>query len=840
VRWYWWTSASYKPDFSKKSGLCPNQYGDYYLSKYINSIVFQSLKSYLFPSIYLIAIAAIDGAFNILPVQAIDPNPIINYQNTPNSTNKALLNSAQNLNRKGAEYLATGQAKLALASWQQAHKIYLGLKDKEGIIGTEINQAQALQSLGLYRQALSVLRSTRTQLQSQPNSALKIRGLLSLGNTLKSLRVLNIPANKSRLDIDFGATEILTQALKLAIDLQDPGLANQIELSLANTLELIGDPDTKQAAIQIYQSVAAKSNSPVLRIQAQINSYRLNPRNDLNSSIFLTNIRKELDLITPSRSTVYTYVALAKTIQKSQADKTINRALSLQISSLLTTAISQARTLGDARGEAQAVGTLGNLYQLVGQDQDAQKLTEQALVIAESLPAPDLAYRLQWQLGKILTVTKPQNPQPAITAYQQAVRHLKTLRNDLNASDADLQFSFRDSVEPVYRELVDLLLRNDDKVLTTNLTAARDLIESLQVAELENYLRQGCLDTYTVELAKIDRSAVVIYPIILRDRVAVIAAVPNQPLRYYSRSISEINLKNIITKLREQLDNSEFTATQEQLFQQQSQQVYNLIIAPLAKDLATSNSKTLVFVLDGVLRNIPMSMLYDGKKYLVESYNLALTPGLQLVPPPSDNNRQQYQALLGGISEERQGFKSLTGVKQELAMISNLMPSQQLINADFNQSQFSTKLVADRSSIVHLATHGEFSSDPTKTFILTWDRRLDLARLNNLLQNRNLQSNQGIDLLVLSACETATGDNRATLGLAGVAIKARTKSTIASLWKVNDKATQLLMTNFYQNLVTKKLGKAESLKLAQQSLLQQSQYRSPYYWAAFVLVGNWQ
>jgi CHAT domain-containing protein len=788
--------------------------------------------------IYLITI--IFGAFNISPVQAIDPNPIVNSQNTTNSTNNSLLNAAQNLNQKGAEYLATGQAKLALASWQQAHTIYLGLKDREGIIGTQINQAQALQSLGLYRQALSILRSVKTNLQSQSNSVLKVRGLLSLGNTLKSLRVLNTPANKSRLDIGFGAKEILTEALKLAIDLQDSGLADRVELSLANTLELIGDPDTKQAAIEIYRSVATKSSSPLLRIQAQINSYRLNPSKDLNSSVFLTNIRKELDLITPSRSAIYTYITLAKTVQKSQISKTINRDLSLQISSLLTTATAQARTIGDARGEAQAIGTLGNLYQLVGQDRDAQKLTEQALVIAEGLPAPDLAYRLQWQLGRILAVTNPQNPQPAIAAYQQAVRHLKTLRNDLNAGDADLQFSFRDSVEPVYRELVDLLLRDDDKILTTNLTTARDLIESLQVAELENYLRQGCLDTYTVELAKIDRSAVVIYPIILRDRIAVIAAVPNQPLRYYSRSISEIKIENIITGLREQLDNSEFNPTQERSFQQQSQQIYNLLIEPLAKDLAKSNSKTLVFVLDGVLRNIPMSMLYDGKKYLVESYNLALTPGLQLVPPQSNNIRPQYQALLGGISEARQGFKSLNSVKQELAMIGKLMPSQQLLNADFNQSQFSTKLVTDRSSIVHLATHGEFSSDPAKTFILTWDRRLDLDRLNNLLQNRNLQSNQGIDLLVLSACETANGDNRATLGLAGVAVKARTKSTIASLWKVNDRATQLLMANFYQNLVTKKLGLAESLKLAQQSLLQHPQYRAPYYWAAFVLVGNWQ
>jgi CHAT domain-containing protein len=792
--------------------------------------------------IYLITI--VFGVFNILSVQAIESTPRINYQNTTKSTHNSLLNSAQKLNKKGAAYLATGQAKLALASWEQAHKIYLALKDREGIIGTEINQAQALQSLGFYRQALSILRSVKIKLQQEPSSSLKVRGLFSLGNTLKSLRVLNTPAKNTSLGIDFGAQAVLTEALKMAIDLHDLGLASQIELSLANTLELISDRDpvTKPAAIQKYQQIITNTTLPLFRVQAQISHYRLqsSSKSQLNSREFVAIIRRDLDLIPASRSTIYAYVNLAKTIQKTQPNLDRDRVLSLQNSSLLTTAIAQARLIRDPRGEAQAIGALGNLYQIVGQHQDAQKLTEQALVIVESLPAPDLAYRLQWQLGKILTITNSQNPQRAIIAYQQAVRHLKTLRNDLNASDADLQFSFRDSVEPVYRELVDLLLTDDRKILTTNLTAARDLIESLQVAELENYLRQGCLDTYTVELDKIDRSAVVIYPIILPDRIAIIAAIPNQPLHYYSRSISEIKLKNIVTGLRDQLDNSEFDLSQERSFQQQSQQIYDLLIAPLASDLAKSNSKTLVFVLDGVLRNIPMSMLYDGKKYLVESYNLALTPGLQLVPPQDLIDRRQYQALLAGISEQRQGFKSLAGVNQELAAISNIMPSQKLLNADFNQSQFATKLVTDRSSIVHLATHGEFSSDPDKTFILTWDQRLDLDRLNNLLQSRNLQSGQVIDLLVLSACETANGDSRATLGLAGVAVRARTKSTIASLWKVNDQATQLLMANFYQNLVTKKLGKAESLKLAQKSLLQHPQYRAPYYWAAFVLVGNWE
>jgi CHAT domain-containing protein len=192
-------------------------------------------------------------------------------------------------------------------------------------------------------------------------------------------------------------------------------------------------------------------------------------------------------------------------------------------------------------------------------------------------------------------------------------------------------------------------------------------------------------------------------------------------------------------------------------------------------------------------------------------------------------------------------------------------------NAEFNQSQANAMLSSDRSSIVHLATHGEFSSDPEKTFILTWDSRfnldrlkyilqhrnlqsgqvidllvlsageiansrLNLDRLKYILQHRNLQSGQVIDLLVLSAGEIASGDHRATLSLAGVAIEARTNITIASLWKVNDQATQLLMANFYQNLAAKKLGKAESLKLAQQSLLDNPQY----YWPAFELLGNWQ
>jgi CHAT domain-containing protein len=768
----------------------------------------------------------------LLNLQLSAPILAVTDHQTPNNT---LLDTARSLTQTGAENLAAGRSNLALTNWQQAHKLYTQIKDREGIIGTELNQAQALQSLGFYRQALVLLRSIDTTLQTEPNSPLKVRGLLSLGNTLKSLRVLTIKNN--RRDLNIGAKETLDRALKMAIELQEFGLAAQINLSLANTLELLGD---RQAASQKYRETIASNNLPLAKIQAKISLYRLevDRSNRLQTLKLATEIERELDLLPVSRSSIYTYINLVKTIQKIQPNYFGDRALLLKVNDLLNTAISRSRTIKDKRSEAQAIGTLGSLYRSIGQDRSAKQLTEQALTIAESLPAPDIAYRLYWQHGQILAKIDPQDPR-AIIAYQQAVRHLKTLRNDLNASEADVQFSFRDSVEPVYRELVDLLLKNGNRTIANNLATARDLIESLQVAELENYLRQGCLDTYTVPLDKIDRSATIVYPIILPDRIATIAAIPGQPLRYYSRSIAEAEVKSLVKGLRSKLDNYEFYAPQERAFQKQSQQVYDLIIAPIVADLNKSHPKTLVFVLDGVLRNIPMSMLYDGKKYLVENYNLALAPGLQLVPPPQID-RQQYRAWLGGISQSRQGFQSLAGVKQELDAIGNLIPSQKLLDADFSQSQVTTQLGSDNSTIVHLATHGEFSSDPEQTFILTWDDRINLNNLDRLLQNRNIRADKSIDLLVLSACETASGDNRATLGLAGVAIQARTRSTLASLWKVNDKATQILMANFYQNLVTKKLSKAESLKLAQQSLLRNPQYRSPYYWAAFVLVGNWQ
>jgi CHAT domain-containing protein len=800
----------------------------------------------------------------------------------PMTNNNPLLNEAQTLNQQGTNYLAAGKADLALKSWREAHKIYTQIRDEQGIVGTEINQAQALRSLGFYRQSLVTLQSVNTRLQKQSNSALKVRGLLSLGNAL-----LSLGKPKNAADPDLGALQVLDRALKIANDIDDQHLAAQIKLSLGNTLQTIGG-EQLVPAIATYQEITS-SVYPLVKVQAKLNLYRLAndkvsiarakyqkiklediraeakldaernlfslsqfERSLLQPKQFLADIRTEIENIPPTTDTIYIHINLAEAIiarlkneRKPQQSIFVDRDLLIQVSQLLTTAIGQARSIKDARGEAQALGSLGHLYELTSQYSEAQQLTERALIIVENLPAPDIAYELNWQLGRVLAVSKPKNTSSAIAAYSQAVSHLKSLRNDLNTTDKDLQFTFRDRVEPIYREYVNLLLRDDDKTSEKNLEMARDSIESLQVAELEDFLRQGCLDKYTVQLDKIDRNAIIIYPIVLPDRIAVIAKIPDQQLLYHSEKISAKELRAAVSDLREKIESSrtEFVFDNYRTeFKQQSKRVYDLILAPLASKLQQTNNKTLVFILDDALRNLPMSVLYDGKKYLAEKYNLALAPGLELVPPQSDKNRGQKQALLGGVSEQQGTFSALPQVKPELEAIGKLLPNEKLINSQFNNQLISNNLTAGNSQIVHFATHGEFSSKPEDTFLLTWNDRLDLNQFSSLLRNRGIRSGREIDLLILTACYSAQGDNRALLGLAGVAIQSRAKSTIASLWRSDDEATPILITDFYQNLITKKLGKAESLRKAQLFLLNHpnAKYHAPYYWGSFVLVGNWE
>jgi CHAT domain-containing protein len=193
------------------------------------------------------------------------------------------------------------------------------------------------------------------------------------------------------------------------------------------------------------------------------------------------------------------------------------------------------------------------------------------------------------------------------------------------------------------------------------------------------------------------------------------------------------------------------------------------------------------------------------------------------------------------VSQASQGFAPLPGVETELTEISQAVPSAQLLNQQFTSENFQKEISETTFPVIHLATHGQFSSNPEETFVLTWDSQVKVRDFEELLRSRARTRTNPIELLVLSACETAEGDNRAALGLAGMAVRSGARSTIATLWSVKDESTALLMTEFYQKLVqpTAKITKAEALRQAQTDLLNSPEYKHPFYWAPFILVGNW-
>ncbi len=743
---------------------------------------------------------------------------------------------AQALNTQGSLQLAQGKTEEALTSLQQATQAYKQVGDEAGVIRSLLNQAQALRVMGLYRRALITLTEVNQTLQGQPDSPLKAAGLRQLGNALRLVGNLN------------ESQEALQQSLAIAEKLPSPPDISAALLSLGNTLRLQQKTDD---ALKFYQKAAEITGSPTTRIQAQVNQLSLIVDGGVKSSLWslaqplLPQIQAQLADLPPSRIAVSARINFAQSLLKMEEagrkreDKTSASPIPLEpsrfqeIAQIQATAIQQAKSLGDPRSQAYALGSLGGLYEKAGQLSEAQELTQQALVLAQANNAPDIAYRWEWQLGRLLNAQGEEKG--AIAAYTEAVNTLQSLRSDLVAINSDVQFSFREGVEPVYREFVALLLKADgSQTSSERLERARKVIESLQVAELDNFFRAACLNAKPVQIDAIDQKAAVIYPIILADRLEVILSLPQQPLRHYATSLPKEQVERILSQLRQNL-----TKRFGRDFLPLSQQVYNWLIRPAEADLQASGVKTLVFVLDGPLRNIPMAALNDGQQYLMEKYGIALTPGLELLAS-QPLARGTLKVLIAGLSEARQGFSALPNVEVELKQIQSEVPGQELLNQEFTKTTIQNAIDAVPFPVVHLATHGQFSSKAEDTFILTWDGRINVNDLNNLLQRTDLRQSNPIELLVFSACETARGDNRAALGIAGVAVRAGARSTLATLWVVDDEATSALMVRFYKELTDATVTKAEALRRAQQSILQDSKYRQqPFYWAPYVLVGNW-
>ncbi|MDQ2100000.1 MAG: CHAT domain-containing protein [Tychonema bourrellyi B0820] len=515
-------------------------------------------------------------------------------------------------------------------------------------------------------------------------------------------------------------------------------------------------------------------------------------------------------------------------------------------------AIALARNLGDFRATAYALGNLGTVYEKNQQWLEAQQCTEQALLLSQNvqLNAPDLAYQWQWQLGRIRRNGEAKDVDGAIGAYTAAFNTLQSLRNDLVPISRDGQFDFRDKIEPVYREFVDLLLQGE-KPSPENLKQARNVIEALQVAELDNFFRDGCVVVNKAEeidaiADKYDPTAAVIHAIILPNRLAIILKLPGQSeLEYHVTAVSEETIRNTLKKLGGYLEergkNPDVIITAKQLYQW----VFKPIELSIDKNL---NVETLVFVLDRPLQKIPMTILHDGKQHLIQKkYDIVLAPGLQLTNAKErqDTRFKDIKLFAGGVDEkqlpiEDVEFEAIKNLKEEINGIDKVMPvKKRLLNSEFTIAKIRQLIALENYSIIHIKTHGQFSSQPEKTFLVAYRSFLRSKDLDNLVKTGSEGDRHTIELLVLSACQTAKGDDRATLGLAGLAVRSGARSTLSTLWKADDEATTKLMVHFYNELRKPGMKMARALHTAQKILIEQDGYKDARTWANYVLIGNW-
>jgi len=254
-----------------------------------------------------------------------------------------------------------------------------------------------------------------------------------------------------------------------------------------------------------------------------------------------------------------------------------------------------------------------------------------------------------------------------------------------------------------------------------------------------------------------------------------------------------------------------------------ARQLYDQIVRPIEPVLTAHHVDTLVVVPDEVLRIVPFAALYDGSGFLVDHYATAIAPSLKLVEP-KPLTPGAGTALVLGISQSVQGYVDLPNVQQEVASVHTIEGGDVLLNDAFTRSRFASDLKSARYNVVHIASHGQFGADPSQSFVLAFDGPLTMDDLEADIKYGSVRENP-LELLILSACETASGDDRAALGLAGVALKAGARSALATLWYVNDVASGALVTDFYKALQSGQTSRAQALRAAQRELAADPRFR---------------
>ncbi len=806
--------------------------------------------------------------------------------------------TSKQLTQIGHKQLEEGRAQKALKTWQRATKIYRTEGNSIGVMGSLINESLAQKALGLdysacqtlvealeledwvcinstkrskeYIDKLSLMLREQKALRSGNLEKLKVKiiGLSNLGNALRQV------GQPQRSQI------VLLHGLSLSQKLSNSSFTSQILLSLANTerilyrqaknkylltsepvsrekAEFTAESKLKKAGTLYEKSLAlSDGGNSDLTIRVRLNQLSLLLEfldwSKINDSDlkglkyqdllqqYVKNLLSEDFEKLPAIESVYAQINFANSLIKISQNRELSKVLTSENIKPLSIALSKgikayrkAEKINNRRAMSFGLEIIGEIYNYQNRVIDSKQYLSKALSLAKSTQAEEIAYRLQQKLGRLYQ--KRGSIQAAERMYAGAINSLDQVRGNVISINPEFQFNFREKVEPVYREYLELLLSQP----SPDFEKVIQIQEALKLAELENYLQCGKLTSIgrspkdknnSLNVEKSANDSYTIYLINFLKRIEIIVKTPEQ--KFHRHTVDKNLVNEDINTLIDFIQYNDFFDVESEYFLSNLQNVYNSIIKPIKKYLPAKGK--LVFVPDNYFQSLPIGMLHDGKDYLMKSYNISVGLNLPLQGRISSKDKD-IKVIFAGISEPINQLNALPEVEKEAALVKeNTSKLKLLLNKKFTNSRFQ-RVISQKSNfpVIHISTHGQFSSDPEQTYILAWDEAINVREFESLIRNHKVP----IELLVLSACQTAKGDKRSGLGIAGVAVMAGAQNTLATLWLVDAESTAILMGDFYKGLKNG-LNEVEALRQAQIALSKNPKYSHPYYWAPFIVVSR--
>jgi len=504
-------------------------------------------------------------------------------------------------------------------------------------------------------------------------------------------------------------------------------------------------------------------------------------------------------------------------------------------------AIAATDATSDRELQALARGFAARAYGVAGRQEDARIMSERAAFLAAAGERREASALWLGQAAAYAEVSGAHDL--ARRRYAEAVAVIVRRRDSLipdetRAGGAGLQAELM----PLLAAQADFLLRRAPVGAGFERSGlveeARQSIELARSIEIESFVGDPCVRRgISSDLSDLPADAAVLYPVTIGEEAFVILGT-REGATLQRSEVSAQALQDAAARLRRAFSPSTLSND----YEADAELLYAGVMAPVEGLLRRNGLSTVLYAPVGALRDAPLAAFLSPEgRFVAQDFAVATVLSLSLIDPTEPAERP-YQALAAGISDAVDDFEPLPAVRAELEAVRSSVRSQTLLNERFNRETLEQGLSSDRLNIVHLATHGSFGGNVRQSFVLGHEGPIYLDELNQLVARARIRD-AAINLLTLSACETAAGDDRAVMGLAGAAFASGADTVIGALWQVSDESTAQLFGDFYADMAARQASgaprnKAWSLAEAQRRAIAEG--RHPFEWSGFVLIGKWR